>query len=140
MFKTLISGVKAMTAVAAFVLAFTVSASAQDRSANGAQKLTDKMKTELTLNDDQYAKVLDINKSFSEKTAEARKASADRKETAKAIKGFNEERDAKLKTVLTEDQFKKYVANKEAQKALLKQRMASRKDAPKLQAAPVKGQ
>lgn len=140
MFKTLISGVKAMTAVFAMVLAFTVSASAQDRSANSAQKLTDKLKTELSLNDEQYNKVLEINKVYSDKTTEARKNSTDRAVTATAVKGFNEERETKLKAVLTEDQYKTYLANKEAKREAFKGRIDQSKEMRKLEATPAKRQ
>lgn len=116
MLKTLISAAKAMVSVVALVLAFTVNASAQDRAANGAQKMTDNMKAELKLTDEQYGKVLEINKNFAGKTSEARKSSTDQKVVREAVKGFNDERETKLKAVLTEEQFKTYLAKKEEKK------------------------
>lgn len=116
MFKTLISAAKAIVSVVALVLAFTVNASAQDRSAEAAKKMADNMKTELSLTDAQYNKVLDLNKNFSEKAAEARKSSTDKKQTAQAVKALNEEREKGLKTILTEDQFKTYLLKKEEKK------------------------
>lgn len=124
MFKTLISATKAMVSVVALVLAFTVNASAQDRGANAAQKITDNMKTELSLTDAQYAKVLDINKSFTEKSAEVRKASTDKKANAQAIKTLNEDRETQLKTVLTDDQYKTYLAKKEEKKKAMRARLS----------------
>ena len=122
MFKTLISATKAMVSVVAIVLAFTINASAQDRVGNGAQKMTDNMKTELKLTDEQYGKVLEINKSFSEKSFEARKSSTDQKVTREAVKGLNTERETKLKAVLTEEQFKTYLVKKEEKKKAVAKR------------------
>lgn len=132
MLKTLITAAKGIVSLVALVLAFTINASAQDRTADAAQKMTDNMKTELTLTDAQYAKVLDINKNFAGKATEARKASTDRKVTSEAVKGLNEEREAKLKTVLTEEQFKTYLAKKEEKKKAARDRFTKR-------AAPVQG-
>jgi hypothetical protein len=122
MFKTLISATKAMVSVVALVLAFTMNASAQDRAASGAQKMTDNMKTELKLTDEQYGKVLEINKSFAEKASEARKSTTDKAVAKEAVKGHNEERETKLKAVLTEEQFKTYLAKKEEKKKAARQR------------------
>jgi heme/copper-type cytochrome/quinol oxidase subunit 2 len=123
MLKTLISAAKAMVSVVALVLAFTVNASAQDKAANGAQKMTDNMKTELKLTDVQYGKVLEINKNFTDKASEARKSTTDKKAAKAAIKGFNEERETKLKAVLTEEQFKAYLAKKEEKMNAAKNRI-----------------
>ncbi len=130
MFKTLISATKAMVSVVALVLAFTLNASAQDRNVpnadNAAQKMADNMKAELSLTDAQYNKVLDLNKNFTAKAAEARKSSTDKKQTAQAVKALNEEREASLKTILNEDQYKKYVAKKEERKKAAVARMSDR--------------
>ena len=122
MFKTLISAAKAMVSVVALVLAFTLNASAQDRSADNAKKMTDNMKTELSLTDDQYSKVFDLNKGFAEKAAEARKSSTDKKQTGQAVKVLNEEREASLKNILTDDQFKTYLVKKEEKQKAVRQR------------------
>ncbi|MHA3789268.1 hypothetical protein ACX0HA_13750 [Flavobacterium hauense] len=127
MFKTLISAAKAMVSVVALVLAFTMNASAQDRAANGAQKMTDGMKTELSLTDAQYTKVLDVNKNFESKRDEARKSSTDRKQVAQTVKSLNEEREANLKKILTEDQYKLYLAKKEEKKKAMMQRFGGNK-------------
>lgn len=122
MFKTLISAAKATVSVVALVLAFTLNASAQDRSADNAKKMADNMKTELSLTDAQYDKVLDLNKSFSGKVAEAKKTSTDKKQVGQAVKTLNEEREASLKKILTEDQFKTYLVKKEEKKKAVKKR------------------
>lgn len=123
MFKTLISATKAMLSVVALVLAFTINASAQDRAANAAQKMTDNMKAELSLTDAQYTKVLDINKGFTDKAAEVRKASTDKKANAQAVKTLNDDREVQLKAVLTADQYKTYLAKKEENKKVMRERL-----------------
>lgn len=122
MFKTLISATKAMLSVVALALAFTLNASAQDRSANAAQRMTDNMKAELSLTDAQYAKVLDINKDFTAKSAEARKASTDKAAVGKSVVTLNEEREKQLKTVLTDEQYKNYLLKKDEKKKMARQR------------------
>ncbi|MFD2600623.1 hypothetical protein [Flavobacterium suzhouense] len=122
MFKTLISAAKAMLSVVALLLAFTLNASAQDRSANAAQRMTDNMKAELSLTDAQYAKVLDINKDFTAKSAEARKASTDKAAVGKSVVSLNEEREKQLKAVLTEEQYKNYLLKKDEKKKMARQR------------------
>jgi hypothetical protein len=124
MFKTLISATKAIVSVVALMLAFTINASAQDRAANAAQKMSDNMKAELSLTDAQYGKVLDINKGFADKAAEVRKASTDKKANAQAVKALNDDREAQLKGVLTADQYKTYLAKKEEKKKAMKGRLS----------------
>lgn len=135
MFKTLISATKAMVSVVALVLAFTVNVSAQDRSAETAKKMADNMKTELSLTDAQYDKVLDLNKGFAEKAAEARTSSTDKKQAAQAVKALNEEREVGLKSILNEEQYQKYLAKKEERKKAAAARMQN-KDAFKAQLKP----
>ena len=115
MLKMITSAVKTMAAAIVLLVAVTNTVSAQDRAEAGAKRLTDRMKTELSLNDDQYSKVQEINKDFIGKTMETKNANADqaaKADRAKAVKELNEQREAKLKTVLTEEQFKTYLANK----------------------------
>ena len=132
------SAVKATGAAFIMLLAVTNTVSAQDRAEAGAVKMTDKMKTELTLTDAQYPKVLEVNKEFVTKTMETKKtvalattdAAADktaRLERANAVKALNEQKEAKLKAILTEDQYKTYLAKKEEKQARLQARRAENK-------------
>ena len=139
MFKAIVSATKAMLSVVALVLAFTVNATAQDRSAEAAQRMTDNMKTELSLTDAQYTKVLGINKDFAAKTAEARKASTDRAAVAKSVQGLNDEREKQLKTVLTDEQYKNYLVKKDEKKKMARQKFQAREaqmEQPARTAAP----
>ena len=98
--------------VIAFLLLFTVNATAQDKAAAGAKKLTEHMKVQLALNDSQYTKVHAVNLDFLTKAISANESGKTKIEIAKKIKQLDEERDAKLKSVLSDDQFKKFVATK----------------------------
>ncbi|KGO91087.1 hypothetical protein [Flavobacterium subsaxonicum] len=109
-----------LSAVALLVL-FTTSAMAQDRVAEGAKKVTDGMKTQLTLNDSQYAKVLEINKAYLVKVKESKAKSVNKVEAAKKLKTIDEDREAKLKSVLTADQYKAFAATRADNKKKLKE-------------------
>ncbi|MCW4470835.1 hypothetical protein OGH69_17835 [Flavobacterium sp. MFBS3-15] len=93
--------------------ATTVSAQEKDRAGEGAKVVTTEMKTQLSLNDGQYAKVMDINKTFLQKAAEAEKVT-NATDKAKKLKTLTDDRDAKLKSVLNETQYKTYQAGRAA--------------------------
>ena len=69
------------------------------------------MKEHLALNDAQNNKVYIINLDFLKKTFDNNK-NADKAERNKKQRGLEEERDAKLKSVLTDKQFKVFIANR----------------------------
>lgn len=120
MFKSIISAVKATGSILALVLAFTLNASAQDAKPGKAEKVSNRMKTELSLNDDQYTKVLEINKAFEDKSNEVKKTSTDKDANSKAIKALNKDREDELQKVLTKEQFKTYSDKKKAKHAAKK--------------------
>lgn len=103
---------KAIMSALALFLIFTTAASAQENTADGAVMVTSYMKTKLSLNDGQYSRVLDINKAYLQKVKDNNGATA--VEKAKKQKAYNEERDIKLKSVLSDSQYKIYVANRSA--------------------------
>jgi len=111
--KTLLSAV-------ALLVMFTTSAMAQDKLAEGAKKVTDGMKTQLTLNESQYAKVLEINKTYLVKVKENKTKTVGKVEQAKKLKTIDEDREAKLKSVLTQDQYKMFAATRADNKKKLK--------------------
>lgn len=104
---------KAFLASVVLFLMFSVNAVAQDKIAEGAKAVTAQMKTQLNLNDGQYTKVLDVNKTFLTKAVEANKLN-NATEKAKKLKTLSDEKDTKLKSVLTDDQYKRYAANRAA--------------------------
>jgi len=102
---------KAFIGTMVLLLMFTTNALAQDKIAEGATAVTNQMKTQLSLNDSQYTKVMDVNKTFLTKATEANKM-VNKTEKAKKLKTLSDEREAKLKSVLTADQFKTFAANR----------------------------
>lgn len=112
MIKKITSAAKIMLGAMALLLMFTTAALAQDKSAENLTKLNDHMKAQLSLNDSQYAKVNDINRVFVTKAKESEKGNASKLDKAKKIKALEEDRDSKLKSVLTADQYKVFVANR----------------------------
>jgi Spy/CpxP family protein refolding chaperone len=99
------------------VAALTTGAMAQSKSGRGgnfdpsarAQQMTEHMATELSLTDAQKTKVLELNKSQMESRSAAMKASDD--ERAQKMEAMRTEYDAKLKKILTTEQYKTYTTN-----------------------------
>ena len=76
-----------------------------------AARQTEKMKTELALDDTQYASVKSINEDFAKKQAALRDSSAlSREEKAKQMRALGTEKNEALKKVLTADQHTKWEA------------------------------
>ena len=111
---------KAFLGALVLFLMFSVNAMAQDKLTDGAKAVTTQMKTQLGLNDGQYTKVLDINKAFLVKAVEANKM-VNATDKAKKFKTLNDDKEAKLKSVLTEDQYKKFASNRNAYSKKLKE-------------------
>lgn len=104
---------KKMFLAAVMLLCFNGIASAQDKSIDGAKAVTSYMKENLSLNDSQYTKVYGVNLAFLKKVDENAKKNkgADK---IKKLRALEDERDTKLKSVLSEEQYKNYVGNKAA--------------------------
>jgi hypothetical protein len=97
--------------LAAFSLVSTVQASAQDNKKEPEERariLTEKMKTELSLTDEQVPKVEAINLKYAKKNSEVRDGGGGRLAKLKSLKASQEEKDKEMKGVLTEEQYKKY--------------------------------
>ena len=88
-----------------------------------AAKMTEWMKTNLQLNDEQATKVSDINKTYAMKVEDIRTHTPDKKKKKSALKALDKDKDGELKAVLTEDQFKTYLAKKEKMKEEIKAKM-----------------
>lgn len=121
MISTIKSALKTFAGTMLLVF-FTTTAVAQekDKAVEGAKVVTTEMKAQLSLNDSQYTKVMDINKTFLQKAAEAEKVT-NATDKAKKMKTLTEDRDAKLKSVLTETQYKTYQANRASNAKKLRQ-------------------
>ncbi len=83
-----------------------------------AQKLTDHMAKELVLTSDQQTKVQAINLKYAEQRAayytKNKTGDVDKKQAKVDPKKSFEAQDAEFKAVLTAEQYKKYLANKES--------------------------
>lgn len=112
MIKKLTSAAKTMFAAAALFCALTSAATAQenDKIAEAAKTSASQMKTQFTLNDNQYTQVVDVNKAYLKKVKDCKASGDTQAAKAKKMQALNEERDSKLKSVLTEVQYKKYAA------------------------------
>lgn len=107
----------------AIMLLFTINAAAQAKSAEAAKSVTNSMKDELSLNDGQYSRVYAVNLDYMEKAIENKKSGKNNVEKAKRLKALDDERDVKLKSVLSDEQYKKYVANKTENRKKLREHL-----------------
>jgi periplasmic protein CpxP/Spy len=109
---------KKLMMVLSMVITFSTFALAQ-RGGGGdmdpakrAERMSSKMKEELKLSDDQYAKVLKVYTERMSKAQNDRKEMQEkRKELMDERKAEREEVEASLKEILTEEQFEKFKAN-----------------------------
>lgn len=76
-----------------------------------AREISNQMKDQLALNDQQKNKVYIVNLDFLKKTFENNK-NPDKAERNKKQRGLEDQRDAKLKSVLNEKQYKVFIANR----------------------------
>lgn len=104
--------IKKFLGAVVLMLTFTINAAAQDKAVAGAKKITENMKEQLSLNESQYDKVFIINQEFLQKAIENRDSGKTRVDKAKKLKELDESRDTKLKSVLSDQQIKLYVATK----------------------------
>jgi hypothetical protein len=77
-----------------------------------AKMLTGKMKEKLALTDDQYKKVSDLNLTYAKKMDPIIHSDDSRLTKYRQSKSLLDEKDQKLKSILTSDQFKQYEAIK----------------------------
>lgn len=88
-----------------------------------AQKMTDRQKAELGLDDAQYQKVLDINKKHAVKMDGIHKKAREEREKRQAeMQTLEAARQTELNKVLTPEQYEKFKMNKEKQKEKMKGR------------------
>lgn len=113
--------IKTIVTSLALMLFVAISAQAQDKAAEGAKAVTTHMKEQLKLNDAQYTKAYAVNLDFMQKAIENKKAEKTKVEKAKRLKVLDDERDTKLKSVLTDEQFKIFIANKAENRKKLRQ-------------------
>ena len=111
------------TGIIALLLFTGISASAQQKMQSRtpeekAVMITTKMKANLKLSDDQYAKVKAVNLDFATKSDEIRK-SENKKDIVNKMRNLDSQRMRFFKTILTPEQYTRY----ETQKNEAKERM-----------------
>jgi hypothetical protein len=88
-----------------------------------AAMLSDKMKTDLTLTDAQYAQVQGINLKYAQKNDSLFKSPGERSDKMQAMRSSMQAKGDELKAILTPDQFTKYQAmEKEMRQKMMQQR------------------
>ena len=102
---------------------------AQDgsRKDQATKAITDTMQVQLTLNDDQYKKVYDINEQFLTKLGGIKQEGGGKLAKLQKLKAADQERDAALKPILTDEQFKKYQEFKKERRAEMKEKYKNSK-------------
>jgi|ADGO01.1.fsa_nt_gi hypothetical protein len=110
-----------------FVMSFTVMYAQDKSNEERAKMLTERMKENLSLSDDQYGKVYNINLAFINKATQLKNSGGGRLAKARKLKDADSERDKMLKGVLNDEQFKKYKQQKENNREELKKRAGERR-------------
>ena len=110
------------------LLLISVGVSAQERLKNTtpeerANKLTEWMKQNLQLNDNQVSQIQAINLKYAQQNEHMKDATKSKDDKMKAMKETEQARDAELKGILTAEQFKKWQAKKSETKDMAKHKM-----------------
>jgi len=88
-----------------------------------ATKLTDWMKTNLKLNDNQVAQVQAINLKYAQQNEGMKDETKSKEDKMKTMKETEQARDAELKGVLTADQYKDWEVKKSHAKGMAHEKM-----------------
>lgn len=112
-----------------FVFASTVGAqqTQMPTASERSQKLTDWMKTNLSLTDEQVPKVQDINLKYANKMDELKSSSMGKRQKMSALKSDDAAKDAELKGVLTDSQYQTYLSKKNEMKKKFKEKMKEKR-------------
>ncbi len=94
--------------------------------AERAAKLTEWMKTNLSLTEVQLPQIEGINLKYANKMEELKNSSAGKRQKFKTLQANDSAKDAGLKAVLNSDQFKTYESKKEELKEKLKEEAKKR--------------
>lgn len=92
-----------------------------------AGKLTEWMKSNLQLNDDQVTRVHTINLKYANKNQGLQTQAMSRKQKMQELKDNDKAKDAELKNVLTNDQYDTYQAKKDEIRKQMKEKMREKK-------------
>lgn len=118
-----------ITLLAVLLISISVYAQQKEMSppADRAAGLTEWMKTTLQLTDEQLPKVQEINLKYANKNEDLRHSTLSKKQKLQTLKLNEEGRDAELKQVLTDGQYKTYTTKKNEVKEKMKEGAKSRR-------------
>jgi len=85
-----------------------------------ASKMTEWMKTNLSLTADQLSKVQELNMKYAVKMDSLRNSSLEKQDKHAAMKSGNETKDSELKGILTSEQYATYQEKKKEMKGMYK--------------------
>ncbi|MFP9113001.1 hypothetical protein ACLI1A_03615 [Flavobacterium sp. RHBU_3] len=112
---------KTMRLLAVVFFITACAANAQEKTSEGAQKITDMMKEQLKLNNDQYKKVYAVNEDFLKQAKAMKESGAGRKEKVQKFKDIDAKRDEKLKGILSKEQYASFLEHKKENRQKLRE-------------------
>jgi hypothetical protein len=116
---------KAGTLLVALFLSTGWMASAQGQDPEAVSKnMTDRMKTELSLSEEQYQKVAPANLEFFKGVKEVRQSEAARAEKMAKMRELKRKREAAFKAVLNEEQMMQFKAQQQEHRKTLRDKRA----------------
>jgi len=116
-------------AIAALLLFNTASAQKMGDAAERSAKLTEWMRINLNLTDEQLPAVRDINLNYAKKMDALKTNSLPKSEKMKQITDNDKAKDKELKDILTDSQFQTYLSKKEQIKKKFKENLKQRQQA-----------
>jgi len=116
-------------AVVMLFVALTSSAQKMGDAAERSSKLTEWMRINLNLTDEQLPTVRDINLKYAKKMDELKNNSLPKSEKMKQITDNDKAKDGELKNVLTASQFQTYLSKKQEIKKKFKENLKQRRQA-----------
>jgi len=116
-------------AVVMLFVALTSSAQQMGDAAERSSKLTEWMRINLNLTDEQLPTVRDINLKYAKKMDELKNNSLPKSEKMKQITDNDKAKDDELKNVLTASQFQTYLSKKQEIKKKFKENLKQRRQA-----------
>ncbi|QES88098.1 hypothetical protein [Rhizosphaericola mali] len=102
------------------VLFLTTSAVLHAQTDSTAKVMTDNLNSKVQFSKDQYNQVLQANQDFLTAMQKLRTDEGSRLSKFKSLKSLDENRDAKMKQILSDDQYKLYLKNKEDKRKQMK--------------------
>jgi len=110
----------------ALLIAFANHSQAQQEKSEFAKAITDSLKSQVGLSDEQYPKVLAVNESFVAKSQQIKSEGGSKIAMLKKMRAAGEERKTSLKALLTDEQYKKFEEHQEENKKMIKEHFQNR--------------